>query len=181
MGTDPAQTVIWGWKGRAFGDTPPTGTVTVNLRFPGQYYDSETGLHYNWHRYYDPKIGRYITSDPIGLAGGLNTYLYANANPLRWTDPTGLMFCDGVWQRRGWDELLPKILRMCACYWLCVPCDGQVAWSGNYRDLPQTKGQMIYVRDNPADKGDVETGNDCLCNKPGPEKGCKPCDKVNKR
>jgi RHS repeat-associated protein len=55
------------------------------------YADAETGLYYNMARYYDPKIGRYISSDPIGLAGGLNTYGYAYNNPLRWTDPTGLM------------------------------------------------------------------------------------------
>jgi len=64
--------------------------ITVNLRFAGQYYDSETGLYYNWHRYYDPKTGRYISSDPIGLAGGLNTYTYALGNPLYWVDPSGL-------------------------------------------------------------------------------------------
>jgi len=57
--------------------------------FPGQYYDQETGLHYNYFRYYDPSTGRYITSDPTGLDGGLNTYLYANANPLKYIDPTG--------------------------------------------------------------------------------------------
>jgi RHS repeat-associated protein len=74
----------WRWDGGAFGETVPNndpdgdGTLTtVNLRYPGQYFDSETGLHYNWNRYYDPKIGRYITSDPIGLGGGMNTYLYA--------------------------------------------------------------------------------------------------------
>ena len=61
-----------------------------NLRFPGQYYDAETGLHYNWHRYYDPATGRYLTPDPIGLAGGINLYSYAKSNPLRWVDPLGL-------------------------------------------------------------------------------------------
>jgi len=66
------------------------------VRYAGQYFDSETGLYYNGHRYYDPKIGRYISSDPIGLAGGLNTYLYAQANPLRYTDPTGLLGVDTI-------------------------------------------------------------------------------------
>jgi len=57
---------------------------------PGMYADQETGLYYNMARYYDPRIGRYISSDPIGLAGGLNTYSYALSNPLRYIDPSGL-------------------------------------------------------------------------------------------
>ena len=57
---------------------------------PGQYYDAETGLHYNWHRYYDPETGRYLTPDPIGLAGGINPFLYAEANPINNIDPLGL-------------------------------------------------------------------------------------------
>jgi len=76
LATDATGAVVWRWNGNAFGDTAPTGTATLNLRFPGQLYDAESGLHYNWHRYYDPKIGRYVTSDPVGLAGGLNTYTY---------------------------------------------------------------------------------------------------------
>ncbi|HBZ9184132.1 TPA: RHS repeat protein, partial [Citrobacter farmeri] len=58
------------------------------LRLPGQWYDEESGLHYNRHRYYDPQQGRYITQDPIGLKGGLNTYAYA-PNPISWIDPLG--------------------------------------------------------------------------------------------
>ncbi|WP_335337178.1 RHS repeat-associated core domain-containing protein [Sedimenticola thiotaurini] len=60
------------------------------LRFPGQYYDQETGTYYNYFRDYDPAIGRYMQADPIGLRGGFNTYLYANANSTRFFDPYGL-------------------------------------------------------------------------------------------
>ena len=61
-----------------------------NLRFPGQYFDSETGKHYNYFRDYDPAIGRYVESDPIGLRGGVNSFAYAWARPLTLIDPLGL-------------------------------------------------------------------------------------------
>ncbi len=88
--TDQNQTPVWTADAAPFGDTTATGQVIFNLRFPGQYFDQETGLHYNYFRYYDPSTGRYITSDPIGLQGGLNTYTYASSNPIRYSDRSGL-------------------------------------------------------------------------------------------
>jgi RHS repeat-associated protein len=66
------------------------GALNFNLRFPGQVYDNESGMHYNVNRDYVPGMGRYAQSDPIGLAGGTNTYSYAEASPLQKTDPLGL-------------------------------------------------------------------------------------------
>jgi RHS repeat-associated protein len=90
-------TQIWKWDSEPFGSTAanqdPDGnavTFTLNLRFPGQYFDSQTGTHYNYFRDYNPKTGRYLQSDPIGLAGGINTYGYVGASPLLWIDPLGL-------------------------------------------------------------------------------------------
>ncbi|WP_137517993.1 RHS repeat-associated core domain-containing protein, partial [Escherichia coli] len=73
------------------------GGVEQNLRYQGQYLDRETGLHYNLHRYYDPDVGRFMVTDPIGLAGGINLYQYA-PNPLSWIDPLGLLA--GCWRNK---------------------------------------------------------------------------------
>ena len=83
--------VVWSATYSAFGEASvERETVTNNLRFPGQYYDVETGLHYNWHRYYDPGIGRYVSVDPISFAGGdANLYRYVKNNPLNFMDPEG--------------------------------------------------------------------------------------------
>ena len=90
--TDTDQAVVWQAEYSPFGEAAETvSLVEQNLRFPGQYFDVETELHYNYFRDYDPSIGRYVESDPIGLAGGIDTFGYAYQNPLRYYDPSGLI------------------------------------------------------------------------------------------
>ncbi len=96
--TDRANNIVWAAKYAAFGraaiitqaPTAEAPTISVPLRLSGQYEDGETGLHYNYHRDYDPETGRYLQSDPIGLNGGINLYGYADADPLSQIDPLGL-------------------------------------------------------------------------------------------
>jgi RHS repeat-associated protein len=109
--TDSANTPTWQWPYSAFGNNKPTGVlqsvpasgqaggamlkatapaVEFNLRFAGQYFDSESNLAYNYHRFYQPSQGRYTQADLIGLAGGLSRFAYAGANPISRIDPRGL-------------------------------------------------------------------------------------------
>lgn len=93
--------IVWEWQSTAFGVGKPTGNITFNLRFPGQYFDEFTGLHYNLNRYYNPALGRYMEADPIGLEGGSNPYAYANNNPISNVDPSGLTTTPGLWGSFG--------------------------------------------------------------------------------
>ena len=89
--TDESKKVVWKASYTPFGEARiEKAAITLNIRLPGHYYDSETNSHYNYHRYYDPQTGRYLTSDPIGTAGDINNFTYANANPLQNTDVLGL-------------------------------------------------------------------------------------------
>lgn len=90
-------TTVWKWdQQEPFGNDVPNsnpsgaGAFDFPLRFPGQYFDRETNLAHNYYRDYDPSVGRYVQSDPIGLGGGMATYGYAKQNPLRFVDPKGL-------------------------------------------------------------------------------------------
>jgi RHS repeat-associated protein len=106
-------TVVWKWDyfASAFGENAPnqdpnnTGSsFTFNLRFPGQYYDAETGLNYNYFRDYEPGTGRYVESDPIGMRAGPSTYAYVLGNPLRAVDLLGLCPCPGGhWKEDAFD------------------------------------------------------------------------------
>ena len=91
--TDATGASIWqlAYQGNAFDEQQPSSAsgYSYNLRFPGQYFDPESGLAYNLNRDYEAATGRYMQSDPIGLNGGLNTFGYANQNPLLSADPSG--------------------------------------------------------------------------------------------
>lgn len=90
--TDGGNAVVWSQALSPYGSSvgASTGVIDFNQRFPGQYFDSDSGLHYNYFRNYDPELGRYIESDPIGISGGLNSYSYANNQPSGTIDPLGL-------------------------------------------------------------------------------------------
>lgn len=89
--TNASQAVVWSAQNWPFTrNVAIANTVPLNLGFPGQYYDAESGLWNNGFRDYDPALGRYVESDPIGLGGGINTYVYVGGNPLGYIDPLGL-------------------------------------------------------------------------------------------
>lgn len=148
--TDKSGAVIWAADYDAYGKAIPRTTVdaakaiTNNLRYPGQYWDAETGLHYNDRRYYDPETGRYLSSDPLGFEGGINLYAYAAAAPGRYTDPTG--------------EFIPCLLiNYARCNVMCnaesalgdafMNC-GEVNWAQNAKDcLKSCLWSMLPIPD----------------------------------
>ncbi|MBL4786025.1 MAG: hypothetical protein JKY49_11425 [Cohaesibacteraceae bacterium] len=91
MMTDDNQAITWQATYLPFGEVQSvTGTAANDNRFPGQYYQLESGLNYNWHRQYDPSLARYIQADPLGLVDGTSRYAYVNSDPLQMVDPKGL-------------------------------------------------------------------------------------------
>ena len=94
--SDATGNTIWQWayQNNPFGEQQSTGSYFYNLRFPGQYYDVESGLQYNLNRDFDATTGRYEQNDPVGLKGGFNAYAYVGGNPARYSDPSGLCIED---------------------------------------------------------------------------------------
>ncbi|RYG90076.1 RHS repeat protein [Loktanella sp. IMCC34160] len=89
LATDNTGTVVWTASYGPFGEVVASSGPNIDLRFPGQWFQAETGLHQNWMRDYDPTTGRYMQADPLGLVDGASVYGYARQNPGRYVDPTG--------------------------------------------------------------------------------------------
>ena len=120
-----AQHSVWGKAEVVAGDGSPQP-----LRYPGQYHDAGTGLHYNTFRYYDPESGRYLTPDPIGLDGGFNLYSYVH-DPLSWMDP---------W---GWNKNSNGTVGDWVLYEVSEPTTGKIAKAGigKAEDVMATTGK----------------------------------------
>lgn len=88
--TDATGTKVWEATYLPFGGVHTSSGANIDLRFPGQWFQSESGLHQNWMRDYDPTTGRYIQADRLGLVDGANVYGYVGQNPLYWVDPEGM-------------------------------------------------------------------------------------------
>jgi RHS repeat-associated protein len=170
MMTDSSAATVWEGEYMPFGESySVTGTVTNNLRFPGQYFDSETGMHQNWTRDYNPVVGRYVETDSAGIDKGKNhLYVYAKNNSLRFTDPLGLAAGVSVCVRPL--AALPNALP-----WWASPVNHAYIQIGNWSAGFQGDSTVHVPEDNPnhagkkcwpAQKrngGTFPDGTDCKC------------------
>jgi len=182
---DSVGAAVWRWdQQEPFGVNVPDenpsglGAFEFPLRFPGQYADKETGLHYNYFRDYDPGVGRYVESDPIGLQGGLNTYAYVEENPLSLIDPQGLAW-GGAQQggysptsqpRRGFTCNPQKIACLTQCMLqnqtVCLPIGmgaGTIVGGMTAAVMACVQPQLAYPTYILVNAG-VSTGATVLCN-----------------
>ena len=139
--TDKAGALVWAADYDGFGKATVRSTlanpVTNHLRYPGQYFDAETGLHYNDRRYYDPETGRYITRDPVGFAGGVNLYAYASHSPTNVIDPTGeippFVIAPVACVAYNYTRCVATCMLMSAAVDYFVEC-GNINWGDNAKD-----------------------------------------------
>jgi len=174
--------VSWSGRSEAFGlTTAVISTVENALRYPGQYFDSATGLHYNYFRDYEAGTGRYVQSDPIGLAGGINTYGYALQNPLVLFDLDGLKawYCQRPLCPAGTNcttgERGPPVMNhqyLCVTRWDgSIECGGQTSESPSPKPSPgrPTRPDEDQYNENSCDvvyeRYDERCLEECLLNK----------------
>jgi RHS repeat-associated protein len=129
-----------------------SASESFNLRYPGQYFDKESNLHFNWMRSYSPNNGRYTQSDPIDLQGGWNKFVYASANPLSYTDPKGLF-----------DDALPLPIAIPSAAALCAANPVACAGAGGY-----AVGTLIY----PIIQGPLSRAIDYCMNSESTQEDC---------
>jgi RHS repeat-associated protein len=130
----PTNSVVWNADIKPFGKASlQANLVPNNIRFSGQYEDEESGYHYNWHRHYDPMTGRYIETDPLGIAASLNLYLYVGGSPLVFIDPYGLF---ETYTGNGW---LGHNSFTGSAWFDYTRIDREMTWVGtgdHFQDLP---------------------------------------------
>jgi RHS repeat-associated protein len=138
---DQNSNVVWSADYQPFGQANITvSTLPNNFRLPGQYYDQETGLNYNYFRYYSPGIGRYLRPDPIGLFGGINLYAYVFNNPISLTDPLGLRPLTDCEKKMLSPYIPQEDLDNADLH------DGEVPWYLGSNFIAVTRGNDIYFR-----------------------------------
>jgi RHS repeat-associated protein len=179
--TDDNATVSWIATYTPFGQAVASvETVENPFRLPGQYYDQDTGLHYNWNRYYDPKTGRYLTPDPIGLKSGINLFTYVENNPILRLDLKGLDITNkcnkDLWVHiKGWEKVAPNETKKGDTD---AVCEGRPDSSGNCKafkwidcfdadascgeDGSMNEPQLTYVGTKHTAKKD-DLLRDCIC------------------
>jgi RHS repeat-associated protein len=136
IGTDTAGAIVWRYRSDGFGTLTNANSREVRLRLPGQIALGLGAINYNYFRDYDPNIGRYLESDPIGLDGGLNSYGYVEQNPLRHVDPHGLATWTCLASNTGGIGAYSNGMKMCR-YTCTADCEKTVnvdapGWEGSF-------------------------------------------------
>ena len=166
IGTNASKQITWRNRSDAFGIADLSGSAVVRLRFPGQLSLGIAGLNYNYYRDYDPTVGRYLESDPLGIEAGNNTYIYTADNPLRFRDPQGMKFCGSGWYEpyvadtfAGLVSFEEPCFRHDVCYGTCgadkAKCDRTLRLDMRRQCIANYRAGKIWGLSGCLERGDV--------------------------